>query len=98
MDTDPYERLANAVIIQAARDYLTARRQLKRHLGNEPVRWRGTGENPCWQKWDEKRKDIVTGINELHDFFHSEWFMTLSDADGPALFERLRKEADARER
>lgn len=98
METDPYESLANAVIIQVARDYLTARRKLKRHLANEPAERRGDGENPYWRKWDEKRKDILIEINQLHGFFCSEWFMTLSDADGPALFERLRKEADTRER
>ena len=78
METDPYENLANAVIIQ-------------------PVRWRNTGRTSRWLKWDEKRKDILTGIIELHDFFCSEWLKPLSNADCPALFERLRKEADTRE-
>ena len=32
---DPYENLANAIVAQAADDYLTALRKLKRHPGNK---------------------------------------------------------------
>lgn len=32
---DPYEKLANAIVIQAAKDYHTARRKLKRNLRNQ---------------------------------------------------------------
>ncbi|MCH4113966.1 MAG: hypothetical protein LKF15_14315 [Lachnospiraceae bacterium] len=32
--SDPYENLANAIVAQAARDYLTALRRLKKNPGN----------------------------------------------------------------
>ena len=32
---DPYENLANAIVAQAADDYLTALRKLKGHPGNK---------------------------------------------------------------
>lgn len=93
---DPYERLANAVIIRAAQDYRSARKRLRRHLKNEPVKLSDKDER--WIKWDVKKKDMLIEISEIERFFKSEWFMVLSDADGPALFEKLRKEADSDER
>ncbi len=33
--SDPYENLANAIVAQAARDYLTALRKLKKNPGNK---------------------------------------------------------------
>jgi hypothetical protein len=32
---DPYENLANAIVAQAARDYLTALKKLKKNPGNK---------------------------------------------------------------
>lgn len=34
MAMDPYENLANAIILQAVKDYRTAKRKLKRNPGN----------------------------------------------------------------
>ena len=36
--TDPYETLANAVILQAFRDYRTARKKLKYHPKNKDAK------------------------------------------------------------
>lgn len=56
----PYENLANAVIMQAVRDY---------------------------------RKCQNPGIlQELEQFFLSDWFMMLTKVDGTMILERLRKE------
>lgn len=68
-----YRELANAVVVQAAVDYRTALRQLKR--------------NPTYKKALRMRRDCER-------FFHSEWFQLLSGADGHALMEILKKEAE----
>lgn len=35
---DPYERLANAIILQAVKDYRTARKKLKRYPKNKDAK------------------------------------------------------------
>ena len=66
--TDPYENLANAIIIQAAKDY--------RHALKAP----GKPGN-------------VKTMEECERFFQSQLFRLLTDIDGEALVEELRKEA-----
>lgn len=68
-----YRELANAVIVQAAADYRTALRQLKR--------------NPTYKKAIRMRRDCER-------FFRSDWFQLLSRADGQALMQILKKEAE----
>lgn len=58
-----YENLANAVVLQAVKDYRSAKR----------------GHN-CHK------------INELEEFFCSNWFTVLTDADGMVILERLQEE------
>lgn len=36
--SDPYERLANAIILQAVKDYRTARKKLKRYPKNKDAK------------------------------------------------------------
>lgn len=92
---DPYEALANAVIIQAAKDYRAARRQLARHMKKKPVK--RSEKDPRWMKWNSKRIDLEAELSDLKRFFYSDWFTCLSWTDGPALYERLRKEAETHE-
>lgn len=92
---DPYESLANAVIIQAARDYRTARHQIERLMRKKPVR--RSQKDPRWMKWNNAKKDVENKLSEIKRFFYSECFTCLSSTDGPALYERLREEADADE-
>ena len=68
---DPYERLANAIVIQAADDYRSAMKTLRYY--------------PIDREALEKKKDC-------ENFFMSEWFQVLSEADGPTILNRLRKE------
>jgi hypothetical protein len=49
--SDPYENLANAIVAQAARDYLTALKRLKK---NPETRWR-------WMKPCELEKFFHSG-------------------------------------
>lgn len=93
---DPYEALANAVIIQAAKDYRASRRKYTNLMKKKPVKW--SEKDPRWTKWQNKKIDIEAELTELKRFFYSGWFNCLSKADGPALYKRLREEADEHER
>ena len=62
---DPYEELANAIIVQAAKDYKDVLKG-------------------CVESNTKNRK-------ELEQFFHSEYFITLTNLDGKVLMERLRQ-------
>lgn len=94
---DPYEALANAVIVQAAKDYRHARKELSRLLKHEPVKKSAEDEGIRWKKWNTRKTDVENELSDLKKFFYSKWFMVLSKTDGPALYERLREEADADE-
>lgn len=69
---NPYENLANAIIIQAAKDYKKALKALKRNSKYEPA---------VFMKRDCER------------FFRSSWFAALTNLDGEALMDSLKKEA-----
>lgn len=94
---DPYESLANAVIIQAAKDYRAGRRELKKLLSHEPVKKSGEDESVRWKKWNTRKTDVENNLSDLKRFFYSQWFTMLSSTDGPALYERLKEEADSDE-
>ena len=99
---DPYHALANAVIIQAVEDYRKARRYLRRHP-HTPELEAVVAE----QRQQERESHALTKemrllnrilryediLKEVEQFFHSDYFMLLSDVDGPGLLERLKKEA-----
>lgn len=62
LNINPYNRLANAIIIQAAKDYRKAL------LTNDS-----------------------TSIHGLEHFFGSEWFALLTDLDGDALAQNIKR-------
>jgi len=41
--TDPYENLANAIVLQAVKDYRTARKKLKKRKKNEDAKLMAEG-------------------------------------------------------
>lgn len=69
---NPYENLANAIIIQAAKDYKKALKALKKNSRYEPALF-------------IKR--------DCEKFFRSAWFATLTNLNGEALMDGLKKEA-----
>ncbi|MCD7724939.1 MAG: hypothetical protein LUI12_05215 [Clostridiales bacterium] len=90
---DPYEYLANAIIVQAAQDYRTEMRKLKKLLLQEPANAAGLQKKKTpHEKWEDKCNLCRRDISSVEDFFHSQWMETLSDADGGAIFEKLREE------
>ena len=74
-----YENLANAIILQAARDYKAALRKEHKALRME----------------DSDKKNLMlynaqNTIQEVTTFFNSAWFEVLSDLNGPELLKKIR--------
>ena len=69
-----YEALANAIIIQAAKDFRAAYKRTKRFPN------------------DARAQDEV---REITKFFCSQWFVMLSDVDGPTLLKKMKDEIDS---
>ena len=66
-----WEKLAQAIILQAVEDYRKCRRLVRRKPGQVEA-----------QKM----------IREIEQFFRSRWFYQLSDTDGNAILEHLKRE------
>ena len=68
---DFYTELANAIIIQAVKDYRKALKTLKRYPRYEPAR---------------------AMVTEVEEFFHSDWYRTLTSVDADMLITKIRRE------
>ena len=81
---ESYERLANAIIIEAVKDYRKAIRFLKHHphtpeLDNDPQQ-------------NALRDKVIKNENErgaVERFFRSGWFEMLSSLDGEVLLKKV---------
>lgn len=67
---NPYENLANAIIVQAAKDYHRALRTLK---------------------YNPHSRQALDEIQEIEQFFKSEWFTLLTDMNGGVLLTKIRE-------
>lgn len=101
----PYENLANTIVIQAARDYLTETKVLKKLLSQEPSPdhpkpLEQDGDDKEWkekvirEEWEDKCDTHRFNLASIERFFHSQWYQMLTDADGDAIFQKLKQEAD----
>jgi len=78
---DPYQNLANAIVLRAAEDYRNVALFLKHH---RPIR-----------KEDQDDEAYICALadkNSIDRFFLGAWFATLSDLDGKVLLEKLKSE------
>lgn len=83
---EPEERLANAIVEQAVRDYVMA--------------WIWLRKNPTWMKssivgrdrYNSERKRMEGTAAEVEEFFCSKWFGVLSALNGRELFRRIQHE------
>ncbi len=104
----PYEKLANAIIVQAAHDYAAEYKKMKRLKAHEPPpdppkppdsapsgkpgkTSSGRGEHA---NWEGKMRSCESELASIQRFFFSQWFEALSDANGPAIFRQIKKEAE----
>ena len=79
----PYENLANAIIIQAAKDYKSVVRQLKKTPVPEPVTLKSE---------KKEYEQLLTKKSEILRFFNSAWYMTLTNVDPQIIIRNIEKE------
>ena len=83
---DPYQNLANFVVIKAAEDYEKALREkskLKHLLATMTY-------DP--HRYEEKLKNAQNMIDDCEHFFTGRWIELLTDLDGAVLMNRIRKQ------
>lgn len=88
---DPYESLANAIVVQAVKDYKEAIHFLKTHPHTPDL---DTEEAKKDKRKNALRNKIIKYEGERDDverFFRSGWFETLSNLDGEALLNKVCK-------
>lgn len=88
---NPYESLANAIIVQSVKDYQEAIRFLKRHPHTPDL---DTEEAKKDTRMSTLRNKIIKNEGERDDverFFRSGWFETLTTLDGEVLLNKVRK-------
>ena len=86
----PYENLANAIIVQAVKDYREALHFLKRHPHTPDL---DTEE----AKKDKRKRALRNKIleherkqDDIERFFSSSWFEILTNLDGETLLRQVR--------
>ena len=100
--TDPYERLANAVILQAVRDYRTALCALHSYkgIGHELVLYEKlvaegkVREDVIMEQKLAALRRARADKTEIEEFFHSPLYSILTDVDGEIILKRLQEEVD----
>ena len=90
-EENPWQALADAIIIQAVKDYRNRARMMKRIRGclkrnKEMTPSEVACQEQRLQQYEEKQD--VAG-----NFFFSRWFSVLSNLDGYDLLDRLEREA-----
>ena len=95
---NPWEHLANAIIMQAVKDYRSAGRALVQAKAKEKramERAGPKGEEELAEAVKKPRAQIRRSMRVMADcetFFRSEYFVMLIDVDGPWLLNRLKEE------
>ena len=87
---EPYESLANAIVMQAVKDYREAIHFLKRHPHTPDL---DTEEAMKDKQKRILRENIIKDEGECDDverFFHSGWVELLSNLDGDTLLRQVR--------
>ena len=87
---EPYENLANAIILQAVKDYRQALRYLKRHPHTQDL---DSAEAMHDMRKRALRSMIIRKENErdeIEQFFRSDWFEVISNLNGEALQSKVR--------
>lgn len=90
-EENPWQALADAIIIQAVKDYRNRARMMKRIRGRLKRNKEMTPSELACQAQRLRRYEEEQVV--AHEFFCSRWFGVLSDLDGYDLLDRLHKEA-----
>lgn len=85
---DPYEALANAIVIQAADDYRAAARQWYR--ADKKIKKARSREERNEAVVEKRQATLM--MKEVTAFFMGKWCAELTKADGEYIITRLKKE------
>ena len=88
VEINPWQRLANAIVKQAANDYRAAAKVIDRATPRQIERARQPDPK---RSSDNLRRKMQT-LDECTRFFRSGWYMMLTDLDGEVLIEKLERE------
>ncbi len=99
---DPYKKLANAIIIQAARDYETVLCTVSLYEGierelvlHEKLAAEGkVKEDKVMERKLAALRRARADKTEIEEFFHSPLYSILTDVDGEIILKRLQEEVD----
>ncbi len=87
----PYENLANAIIIQAYKDYIAYYKKLRRletaDMQHMSERFR--------EKHRKKIRKARQAFDEVIDFFYSPWYGMLTSVDPNIIMDKLDEEVSA---
>lgn len=90
-EVQPWQALADAVVIQSVKDYRNRARMIKRIKRCLKINKGMTQSEILYQTQRLQRYEIDQDM--AGNFFFSRWFYVLSDLDGYDLLEKLNKEA-----
>jgi len=88
--TDPYENLANAIIVQAADDYRKSLKTLKqlRELDTKKMTAKAK------EKYATRLYRAEQDFKEVRSFFYSDWYAVLTSVNPEFILSKLDKECE----
>lgn len=89
--SSPIKNLAAAIVIQAVKDYRSALHYLRRHPHTPDLDTKEAKEDEQKRKLRNKIVEKENARDEIEQFFCSGWFMELTDLNGKALMEKIRR-------
>ena len=98
----PYQKLANAVIVQAAKDYRADLRMLRSYkdiehelaLYEKLVAEGKVREDTAMERKLTVLKKVRADKKGIEDFFHSHLYAVLTDVDGDYILDGIREEEE----
>lgn len=81
---DGYERLSNAIIEQAAKDYIRWRKDLYHFSKGKQYHKHGSSTTTA-----ERIEKLNIEVEKIRKFFRGQWFVELNSMDGEYILNRL---------
>ena len=86
---NPYEELANAIVLQAAKDFVPTYRAWQRYKAIDTKKM----DEKRKKRYDVKLKKPKKEFDEVQHFFGSDWYYSLTSVDHRLILKKLNKEA-----
>ena len=86
---NPYEELANAIVLQAAKDFVPTYRAWQKYKAIDTKKM----DEKRKKRYDVKLKKLKKEFDEVQHFFGSDWYYSLTSVDHRLILKKLNKEA-----